>query len=362
MVSPAPLLQVILDTNVHSDWADEPCRLPSHHAAGLDMLLARPGVSLVIPGELFVEFQWPREKQLRWYDRVISRLSHVAVGFVSPVRWGLDAELARMRGKRPGDFPIAHLTPSSLMAQMQTWHPSNTVTVLSDAMRLATHADASARLADARPPEVSKAAFVRYRKEKHLVAAQILGTHCGLDKLASHLKSAEFQASAREELRAAVPGGTSQMEAFIDHTLATELPGTLDRYRVLSEPELAATLDKQKEMTTLLGFLDDTVTEGEAASLCKSYLMQQDSLPALRIFCGVQSNLDRQYTRKPRPSDIVDARLLPWLTVVDVVTTDGDMARILRDSHPPATHGRLYARAELDQMLHDVGVVAGGGI
>ncbi len=61
------MLRMVLDTNVHSDWADG--NLCSDQLAGLNEILRQRHAALVVP-HLCIEWCWPQEKLLKWKGRV----------------------------------------------------------------------------------------------------------------------------------------------------------------------------------------------------------------------------------------------------------------------------------------------------
>jgi len=117
-------LRVVLDTNLHSDWSNEPCRLDAVSRARLERLLSDDRIELLVPGWIFVEFRWPAEKQRRWYARVgcITRNLSLLMGNLEA--WEGNNALARLRGHQSSPPPINCGSAEELFVQMGVWHPS----------------------------------------------------------------------------------------------------------------------------------------------------------------------------------------------------------------------------------------------
>src|SRR5262245_44501980 len=129
-------VRIILDTNVHSDWANEPCHLQPALTSRLEEALASERVELMVPGELFVEFQWPRDKQLRWLERVGAKTRNLLVLMEDVRAWEIRCAAARLRGVDVPRLRIHQGSALELYGEMRRWHPSPTVSTMGELLSI----------------------------------------------------------------------------------------------------------------------------------------------------------------------------------------------------------------------------------
>ena len=89
-------MKLLLDTNIHSKWADRTVALASDDVRRLEAIVRHPKVDLIVPGPEFMEFPWPTDKQERWANRVVDIASSIALLAEDPVAWDLLPLLCRV--------------------------------------------------------------------------------------------------------------------------------------------------------------------------------------------------------------------------------------------------------------------------
>jgi hypothetical protein len=346
-------VKIILDTNIHSDWASEPCRLHPSLVEGLTTFLKRPDTELIVPGELFVEFRWSIEKQARWLQRVGSCSPYVRIGLKTPVSWELDNAIAVLRGSAQAPFPLQRISSVEFFIELARWHRSHVMKFTQDILVMASRAENAAREANAKPEGMPKREYLRRLNEQHDATAEILASEAGLRQLESVVNSDDFKSSVWGELHPLLGFITPDVERLLDDTLKTSVEKFVERLRALRTLGSSLELDDQKQFMTLISYIDDSATPSECAGVFAKFKANPWEFPALGVICQLQRALECQRTRQVKRSDLFDVRLLSWLAMVNAVTTDVDMARIIRESGPLTTRGRVYSRREIGDLLGD---------
>ena len=79
------MLRLLLDTNIHSDWANDPPSLDGAIIRRLSRVVADPRVETILHSSSLMEFRWPSDKQERWIVRVFRQASQVSMLMGDPV-------------------------------------------------------------------------------------------------------------------------------------------------------------------------------------------------------------------------------------------------------------------------------------
>jgi hypothetical protein len=351
-VSP-PSTLILLDTNVHSDWASEPCRLPESVTSGLSAALQRPEVELVIPGEQFVEFSWPPDKQYRWLERVGSRIQSVLVALKNPVVWELENAVADLRGKGESRYPFQRYHSQRLFADMTRWHPSRDVALVRTALNLYAEAAEASRQAEAKPSDISKRDFATLTKQREMTVAQFLSSSTGIEQIRNMLKSDDFKGLLQQQMQSFASLG-AELPSSIDEVLDHEVSGSLARMELLSSPAVSGNYGSQRDFLQMTALVGSDVSGEECLAVFERFQADPGRLPAFGVYAQVSRSVNRQRERKSRASDVFDLRILPWMAYCDFVTTDADMAQMARTCVFPDVRGRLYSRQELERLVVDL--------
>jgi hypothetical protein len=200
-------MKLILDTNVHSDLArtnlaDRPDLFDPNMLRRLEAIISHPDIELIVPGPMFMEFQWPRDKQERWTCKVVDIANSIGMLAEDPVAWDLHRLLAEYQDEDPPKLKIVHGSRNEILAVLGDWHPSQMIGQAMTALGMSSNAEAISQQARQCPEGVSKQDHRRQLAEKERQAAAIMSDPVQFQQLLEFAAGEQMQESIRQNLLA----------------------------------------------------------------------------------------------------------------------------------------------------------------